>query len=138
MFSERDAGARFAPVGTFEHEWCQKWKQLEEMKRTQLESLEKQFKEAEDKLETDMVQAVADYEAEVNRRGIVPYYSACIKSLKEKPENGKKTDIRKKYQSLIRTWNPTSHPHSWLEEETLGNNGHVLPDFRSQLLRDGG
>ena len=40
------------------------------MKRTQLESLEKQFKEAEDKLETDMVQAVADYEAEINRRGI--------------------------------------------------------------------
>ena len=59
------------------------------MKRTQLESLEKQFKEAEDKLETDMVQAVADYEAEVNRRGIVPYYSACIKNLEEKPENGR-------------------------------------------------
>jgi hypothetical protein len=40
------------------------------VKRTQLEALEKQFKEAEDKLETDMVQAVSDYEAEINRRGI--------------------------------------------------------------------
>lgn len=71
LCSERDAGARFAPAGTFENEWCQKWKQLDEMKRTQLESLEKQFKEAEDKLVTDMAQAVADYEAEINRRGIV-------------------------------------------------------------------
>ena len=41
------------------------------MKRTQQEALEKQFKEAEDKLENDMVQAVSDYEAEINRRGIV-------------------------------------------------------------------
>ena len=91
MFSERDAGARFAPVGTFEHEWCQKWKQLEEMKRTQLESLEKQFKEAEDKLETDMVQAVADYEAEVNRRGIVPYTQHALKISKKSREMEKQT-----------------------------------------------
>ncbi|CAB3998521.1 paraspeckle component 1-like isoform X1 [Paramuricea clavata] len=77
-FSERDAGARFAPAGTFEYEWCQKWKQLDEMKRTQLEALEKQFKEAEDKLETDMVQAVADYEAEINRRGIVINLCICV------------------------------------------------------------
>lgn len=70
LFSERDAGARFASPGTFEFEWCQKWKQLDEMKRTQLESLEQQFQEAEEKLQADMVQAVADYEAEINRRGI--------------------------------------------------------------------
>jgi hypothetical protein len=78
LFSERDAGARFAPAGTFEYEWCQKWKQLDEMKRTQLEALEKQVKEAEDKLETDMVQAVADYEAEINRRGIVINLCICV------------------------------------------------------------
>ena len=81
LFSERDAGARFAPLGTFEHEWCQKWKQLDEMKRTQLEALEKQFREAEEKLETDMVQAVADYEAEINRRGMVVGYKLTVCNL---------------------------------------------------------
>ena len=49
------------------------------MKRTQLEALEKQFEEAENKLETDMVQAVADYEAEINRRGIMKVASARFK-----------------------------------------------------------
>ncbi|XP_046854505.1 splicing factor, proline- and glutamine-rich-like isoform X2 [Xenia sp. Carnegie-2017] len=69
--SERDAGGRFAPAGTFEHEWCKKWKELDELKRTQFEALENEFKEAEEKLELDMAQAVTDYEAEIKHRELM-------------------------------------------------------------------
>ena len=68
-FRERDAGARFATPGTFEYDWCQKWKALDEMQRSKKEALEKQFLELAEKLETDMLQAVIDYENELNRRG---------------------------------------------------------------------
>lgn len=41
------------------------------MQRSKKEMLEKQFLDAAEKLEADMVQAVLDYESEINRRGMV-------------------------------------------------------------------
>jgi hypothetical protein len=66
---EREVPPHFATPGTFEYEWAQRWKSLEEMEQTQREALDKQFKEARDKLENEMQQAIKDHETMLMRQG---------------------------------------------------------------------
>ena len=55
---------------TFESEWAQRWRALEEMEVTQREALDQQFKEARDKLEAEMEQAIQDHESMLMRQGM--------------------------------------------------------------------
>lgn len=55
---------------TFESEWAQRWRALEEMEGSQREALDKQFKEARDKLQGEMDQAIQEHEAVLMRQGI--------------------------------------------------------------------
>ena len=54
---------------TFEQEWAQRWRSLEEMEAVQKEALDKQFKEAREKLEAEMEQAIQEHEAILMRQG---------------------------------------------------------------------
>ncbi|XP_031552704.1 paraspeckle component 1-like [Actinia tenebrosa] len=65
---EREVPPHFATPGTFEYEWAQRWKSLEEMEQSQRETLDKQFKEAREKLENEMQQAIKDHEAMLMRQ----------------------------------------------------------------------
>lgn len=55
---------------TFESEWAQRWRALEEMEVSQREALDQQFKEARDKLEAEMEQAIQDHESMLMRQGM--------------------------------------------------------------------
>ena len=54
---------------TFESEWAQRWRALEEMEGSQKEALDKQFKEAREKLESEMDQAIQEHETMLMRQG---------------------------------------------------------------------
>ena len=54
---------------TFESEWAQRWRALEEMEAAQKEALDKQFKEAREKLQGEMEQAIQEHEAVLMRQG---------------------------------------------------------------------
>ena len=56
---------------TFESEWAQRWRALEEMEASQKEALDKQFKEAREKLEAEMEQAIQEHEAVLMRQGFL-------------------------------------------------------------------
>lgn len=55
---------------TFEAEWAQRWRALEEMEVSQKEALDVQFKEAREKLEAEMDQAIQDHESLLMRQGM--------------------------------------------------------------------
>ena len=68
-FREREVSPHFAAPNTFESEWAQRWRALEEMEGTQKEALDQQFKEARDKLQAEMEQAIQDHESMLMRQG---------------------------------------------------------------------
>lgn len=68
-FREREAQPHFVAPNTFESEWAQRWRAIEEMEVTQREALDKQFKEAREKLESEMDQAIQEHEAVLMRQG---------------------------------------------------------------------
>ena len=67
---EREAQPHFVAPNTFESEWAQRWRALEEMEVAQKEALDKQFNEAREKLETEMDQAIQEHEAVLMRQGL--------------------------------------------------------------------
>ena len=62
---------------TFEAEWAQRWRALEEMEASQKEALDKQFKEARDKLEAEMDQAIQEHESMLMRQGMIKEIYFC-------------------------------------------------------------
>lgn len=67
---EREVQPHFAVPGSFEADWAQRWKALDEMEQGQREALDKQFKEARDKLENEMNTAIQEHEAMLMRQEI--------------------------------------------------------------------
>ncbi|KXJ19989.1 Splicing factor, proline- and glutamine-rich [Exaiptasia diaphana] len=65
---ETEVPPHFATRGTFEFEWAQRWRSLEEMEQTRRDALDQQFKEAREKLETEMQQAIKDHETMLMRQ----------------------------------------------------------------------
>ncbi|XP_065366235.1 protein no-on-transient A-like [Calliphora vicina] len=65
---ERNVGPRFAEVGSFEHEYGTRWKQLHELFKTKQEALKRELKMEEEKLEAQMEYARYEHETELLRQ----------------------------------------------------------------------
>ena len=68
-FREREQKPRFAQAGTFEFDFCQKWKELYRMEEEQRKQLDRQIEEACLKVEMEMEQAAHEYQAMLLRQG---------------------------------------------------------------------
>jgi len=66
---ERNMGPRFADIGSFEHEYGTRWKQLHELFKTKQDALKRELKMEEDKLEAQMEYARYEHETELLRQG---------------------------------------------------------------------
>lgn len=66
---ERETPPRFAQPGTFEFEYSQRWKSLDEMEKQQRDQVEKNMKDAKDKLESEMEDAYHEHQANLLRQG---------------------------------------------------------------------
>jgi splicing factor, proline- and glutamine-rich len=64
---EREVGPRFANINSFEHDYGTRWKQLFELRRQKLESVEREMKLEEEKLEAQMEYAKYEHETEMLR-----------------------------------------------------------------------
>ncbi|XP_017463535.1 PREDICTED: protein no-on-transient A-like, partial [Rhagoletis zephyria] len=65
---ERSVGPRFAEIGSFEHEYGTRWKQLHELFKTKQEALKRELKMEEEKLEAQMEYARYEHETELLRQ----------------------------------------------------------------------
>ncbi|KAF5909117.1 splicing factor, proline- and glutamine-rich-like isoform X1, partial [Clarias magur] len=68
---ERENPPRFARPGTFEFEYSQRWKSLDEMEKQQRQQVEKNIREAREKLEADMEDAYHEHQANLLREDLL-------------------------------------------------------------------
>ncbi|XP_030076030.1 splicing factor, proline- and glutamine-rich isoform X2 [Microcaecilia unicolor] len=68
---EREHPPRFAQHGTFEFEYSKRWKSLDEMEKQQRDQVEKNMKEAKDKLESEMEDAYHEHQANLLRQDLM-------------------------------------------------------------------
>ncbi|KAE8624222.1 hypothetical protein XENTR_v10005870 [Xenopus tropicalis] len=68
---EREVPPRFAQHGTFEFEYSQRWKSLDEMEKQQRAQVEKNMKEAKEKLESEMEDAYHEHQANLLRQDLM-------------------------------------------------------------------
>ncbi|XP_030379848.1 protein no-on-transient A isoform X2 [Scaptodrosophila lebanonensis] len=65
---ERSIGPRFADIGSFEHEYGSRWKQLHDLYKTKQDALKRELKMEEEKLEAQMEYARYEHETELLRQ----------------------------------------------------------------------
>ncbi|XP_038657089.1 splicing factor, proline- and glutamine-rich [Scyliorhinus canicula] len=68
---EREHPPRFAQHGTFEFEYSQRWKSLDDMEKQQRDQVEKNMREARDKLENEMEDAYHEHQAMLLRQDLM-------------------------------------------------------------------
>ncbi|XP_063810490.1 splicing factor, proline- and glutamine-rich isoform X2 [Pseudophryne corroboree] len=68
---EREIPPRFAQHGSFEFEYSQRWKSLDEMEKQQRQQVEKNMKEAKEKLESEMEDAFHEHQANLLRQDLM-------------------------------------------------------------------
>uniref|UniRef100_U5ESB0 Putative no on or off transient a n=1 Tax=Corethrella appendiculata TaxID=1370023 RepID=U5ESB0_9DIPT len=67
FFKARQAGPRFAELGSFEHEYGQRWKQMHELFKQKVEQLKREMQMEEEQLEAQMEYAKYEHETELLR-----------------------------------------------------------------------
>lgn len=79
---EREQLARFAQPGTFEFEYSSRWKALDEMEKQQREQVDRNIREAKEKLEAELESAKHEHQLMLMRQGrwtnVVLHRSLCI------------------------------------------------------------
>ncbi|KAJ8000003.1 hypothetical protein DPEC_G00200300 [Dallia pectoralis] len=68
---EREEPPRFARPGTFEFEYSQRWKSLDDMEKQQRQQVEKNIREAREKLEGEMDDAFHEHQANMIRQDLL-------------------------------------------------------------------
>ncbi|XP_065326510.1 splicing factor, proline- and glutamine-rich [Pelmatolapia mariae] len=69
--TEREEPPRFARPGTFEFEYAKRWKSLDEMEKQQRQQVEKNMREAREKLESEMEDAYHEHQANLLRQDLL-------------------------------------------------------------------
>lgn len=67
FYKAREVGPRFAQIGSFEHEYGTRWKQLHELYKQKEEALKREMVMEEEKLEAQMEFARYEHETELLR-----------------------------------------------------------------------
>ncbi|RVE66736.1 hypothetical protein OJAV_G00110590 [Oryzias javanicus] len=67
----REEPPRFARPGTFEFEYAKRWKSLDEMEKQQRQQVEKNMREAREKLESEMDDAYHEHQANLLRQELL-------------------------------------------------------------------
>ncbi|XP_058966959.1 paraspeckle component 1 isoform X3 [Pocillopora verrucosa] len=100
---EREAQPHFVSPNTFESEWAQRWRALEEMEGSQREALDKQFKEARDKLQGEMDQAIQEHEAVLMRQEIQRRQDELrrFEEMRQKEEMMRQAELRRQEEMRL-------------------------------------
>ncbi|XP_014858597.1 PREDICTED: paraspeckle component 1-like isoform X1 [Poecilia mexicana] len=70
-YKEREQPPRFAQPGTFEFEYASRWKALDEMEKQQREQVDRNIKEAREKLETELEAAKNEHQLMLMRQDLM-------------------------------------------------------------------
>ncbi|KAL5010916.1 hypothetical protein ScPMuIL_013221 [Solemya velum] len=68
---DREKEPRFAPPGSFEFEFAQKWRQIDEMEKEKIDRVKREMEDLRHKLEGEMESAMYEYQAEQIRQDLM-------------------------------------------------------------------
>lgn len=71
LLREREQKPRFAQPGTFEFEFSSRWKALDEMEKQQRDQVDRNIKEAKEKLEAELESAKHEHQLMLMRQGVI-------------------------------------------------------------------
>ncbi|XP_076751916.1 hrp65 protein isoform X4 [Xylocopa sonorina] len=144
----RDIGPRFAQVGSFEHEYGTRWKQLHELYKQKEEALKREMAMEEEKLEAQMEFARYEHETELLREQLLMREADRERQkreweMKERQAEEQRTreeELRRRQQEemAIRIRRQEEELHRRQQENNLFMQGYVPFIFKEQAMRGGG
>uniref|UniRef100_A0A8D0GNF4 Paraspeckle component 1 n=1 Tax=Sphenodon punctatus TaxID=8508 RepID=A0A8D0GNF4_SPHPU len=101
---EREQPPRFAQPGTFEFEYASRWKALDEMEKQQREQVDRNIREAKEKLEAEMEAARHEHQLMLMRQGTTRYFLKLMNPLRHEEEHRRREEeiLRHREQEELR------------------------------------
>uniref|UniRef100_A0A8C6E2Y8 RRM domain-containing protein n=1 Tax=Moschus moschiferus TaxID=68415 RepID=A0A8C6E2Y8_MOSMO len=130
---EREQPPRFAQPGSFECEYAMRWKALPEMEKQQQDLVNRNIKEAREKLEMEMEAARHEHQVMLMRQDLMRRQetSAQSRSEKRKQLELRQEEERRRHEEEIRR-----QQEEMLQRQQEGFKG-TFPDAREQEIRMG-
>lgn len=122
---EREAKPRFAAPGAFELEFGNRWKQLYELEKTQRDNLEKNIKDAREKLEMEMDQAWHDHQTMLMRQDL----------MRRQEELARMEEARAQEQVRRREMEMRRQEEDRLREEERARNELLIRQRQEEIMR---
>ncbi|KAK7797923.1 hypothetical protein U0070_020595 [Myodes glareolus] len=120
---EREQPPRFAQPGSFEYEYAMRWKALIEMEKQQQDQVDRNIKEAREKLEMEMEAARHEHQVMLMRQ-VLPWYLASYAGFwQEEERRRREEEMRRQQEEMMR-------------RQQEGFKG-TFPDAREQEIRMG-
>ncbi|XP_018602063.1 non-POU domain-containing octamer-binding protein [Scleropages formosus] len=134
---EREQPPRFAQPGTFEYEYAMRWKALMEMEKQQYEQVERNIKEAQEKLEAEMEAARHEHQVMLMRQDLLRRQEE-LRRMEElhnqEVQKRKQLELRQEEERRRREEEMRMHGEEMLRRQQEGFKGS-FPENREQELR---
>ncbi|XP_048838871.1 non-POU domain-containing octamer-binding protein isoform X2 [Brienomyrus brachyistius] len=134
---EREHPPRFAQPGTFEYEYAMRWKALMEMEKQQNEQVERNIKEAQQKLEAEMEAARHEHQVMLMRQDLLRRQEE-LRRMEElhnqELQKRKQMELRQEEERRRREEELRMHTEEMLRRQQEGFKGN-FPENREQEMR---
>ncbi|XP_023651746.1 non-POU domain-containing octamer-binding protein isoform X2 [Paramormyrops kingsleyae] len=134
---EREQPPRFAQPGTFEFEYAMRWKALMEMEKQQNEQVERNIKEAQQKLEAEMEAARHEHQVMLMRQDLLRRQEE-LRRMEElhnqELQKRKQMELRQEEERRRREEELRMHTEEMLRRQQEGFKGN-FPENREQEMR---
>uniref|UniRef100_A0A8C4DL25 RRM domain-containing protein n=1 Tax=Dicentrarchus labrax TaxID=13489 RepID=A0A8C4DL25_DICLA len=126
---EREQPPRFAQPGSFEYEYAMRWKALMEMEKQQYEMVDRNMKEAQEKLEAEMEAARHEHQVMLMRQDLLRRQEEL-----RRMEELHSQEVQKRKQAEIRQEEMRLRNEEMLKRQQEGFRGN-FPENREQDMR---
>ncbi|XP_036380600.1 non-POU domain-containing octamer-binding protein [Megalops cyprinoides] len=134
---EREQPPRFAQPGTFEYEYAMRWKALMEMEKQQYEQVERNIKEAQEKLEAEMEAARHEHQVMLMRQDLLRRQEE-LRRMEElhnqELQKRKQIELRQEEERRRREEEMRMHNEEMMRRQQEGFKGN-FPENREQDMR---
>ncbi|KAI1902679.1 hypothetical protein AGOR_G00018500 [Albula goreensis] len=134
---EREHPPRFAQPGTFEYEYAMRWKALMEMEKQQYEQVDRNIKEAQEKLEAEMEAARHEHQVMLMRQDLLRRQEE-LRRMEElhnqELQKRKQIELRQEEERRRREEEMRMHNEEMMRRQQEGFKGN-FPENREQEMR---
>ncbi|XP_061624630.1 non-POU domain-containing octamer-binding protein [Phyllopteryx taeniolatus] len=135
---EREQPPRFAQPGSFEYEYAMRWKALMEMEKQQYEMVDRNMKEAQEKLEAEMEAARHEHQVMLMRQDLLRRQEE-LRRMEElhsqEVQKRKQAELRQEEERRRREEEMRMRNEEMMKRQQEGFRGGFQPESREQDMR---